>query len=339
MRLRVAIVVLVASCGKKADPPAPSAPAPAPAAAAPAVKSEAWSCEALPFAASTPVPEASGAAWLTIGGKRRLVVVSDSGNHGAYGLIDPDTGATVEQGTLPLNHSTDDLEGLTTRRDHLIGITSPGWILEWKRVEGGFELVDGPYPLGPVDLPPNAVHGGIGDQPPTGAGLVCDGTRTNCGRNFEGVCLAPTGGPLDPLLATGFAASKADGHLYSLRGFDAHHAGHDLSIHPDHDDHDATGAAITAYRAIKVAEPGHLADCAFDSTGALYVANNLFGLSTVSRIDNWRDPEHATIVPIGSLGGGFPEGLAVDGDVFYRFSDTGGGPSLIGKFRCTRSTR
>lgn len=320
---RVVILVLVASCGKKADAPAPAPPVVTKPAAAPAVIGETWNCEALPFAASTPVPEASGAAWMTIEGKRRLVVVSDSGNRGAYGLIDPETGATVEQGTLPLNHSTDDLEGLTTRGDRLVGITSPGWILEWKRSKTGFELVDGPYPLGPVDLPPNAVHAGIGDRPPAGSGMVCDGTRTNCGRNYEGICLQPL--PTDgknPLLAVGVAAAKADGTVYALTGF---HEGHDL--------------AVSHERSIKVAAPGQLADCAYDASGALYVANNLFGLSTVSRIDNWLDPQRATITPIGSLGGGFPEGLAVDGDVFYRFSDTGGAPSLMGKFRCTRSAR
>ncbi|CAN5357670.1 hypothetical protein BH11MYX1_BH11MYX1_16510 [soil metagenome] len=339
MRLRVAIVLLVASCGKKAaaPTPAPALAKPAPA-APPAAMPEQWTCEPLPFAASTPVPEASGAAWMTIDGTRRLVVVSDSGNHGAYGLIDPDTGATVEQGTLPLNRSTDDIEGLTIRGDRLIGITSPGWILEWRRGKGHFELADGPSPLGPVDLPPNAVHGGLGDRPPNGSGMVCDGTRTNCGRNYEGICLAPIDGPTNPLLPTGFAAAKADGHLYSLQSSNLD-TGHELSIHPDRDDHDATGAVVSAYRAIKAAEPGQLADCAYDASGALYVANNLFGLSTVSRIDNWRDPAHATITPIGSLGAGFPEGLAVDGDVFYRFSDTGGSPSLMGKFRCARSAR
>lgn len=277
---------------------------------------EQWTCEALPFAASTPVPEVSGAAWLMIDGTQRLVVVGDSGNHGAYGLIDPTTGATVEQGALPLNHSTDDLEGLATRGDHLIGITSPGWILEWKRIKGGFELVAGPSPLGPIDLPPNSVHGGIGDRPPSGSGMVCDGTRTNCGRNYEGICLAGE---------TGFVAAKADGQLYALHG---------------------DPFAVTHANAIAVASPGQLADCAFDrqrgsgdASGPLYVANNLFGLSTVSRIDNWGDPQHATITPIGSLGGGFPEALAVDGDVFYRFSDAGGAPSLMGKFRCARSDR
>src|ERR1044071_5661247 len=69
-------------------------------------------CAPLAFAASTPVPEASAAAWLAIDGKPALLVVSDSGNAGAYGLIDPDTGATTETGKLPLSDDvSDDIEG------------------------------------------------------------------------------------------------------------------------------------------------------------------------------------------------------------------------------------
>jgi len=134
--------------------------------------------------------------------------------------------------------------------------------------------------------------------------MVCDGTKANCGRNYEGLCLTPHGG---------YAASKADGHLYPLTG--------DTELHVER-----TGA-------IKVAEPGHLADCAYDEHGTLFVGNNLFGLSTVSRVDADK------ITPIASLGMGFPEVLAVRGDTFYRMSDTGGSPSLMGKFRCKPSAR
>jgi hypothetical protein len=290
---RVAFALLACCDAPKVEPPAPIVKAILGSAAVTA-------CEPLPFAESTPVPEASGAAFLTIDGALRLVVASDSGNHGAYGLLDPDTGATVEQGTLPLNGSTDDIEGLAVRGGHLFGITSPGWILEWQRVAHGFELVAGPTALGPVDLGP---RGGLGDKPPPGDGMVCDGTRSNCGRNYEGICLTET---------AGYAASKADGHLYPLTGTPLH---------------------VERTGAIAVAEPGHLADCAYDETGALYTGNNLFGLSTVSRIENGKP------VPIAALGTGFPEVVAVRGDVVYRMSDMGGSPSLLGKFRCKRSAR
>jgi DNA-binding beta-propeller fold protein YncE len=83
---------------------------------------------------------------------------------------------------------------------------------------------------------------------------------------------------------------------------------------------------------IAVADPGHLADCTYDN-GTLYVGNNLFGLSTVSRVVDGK------VVPIASIGVGFPEVLAVRGDVFYRMSDTGGAPSLMSKFRCSPTAR
>ncbi|HET9988145.1 MAG TPA: hypothetical protein VFQ65_06490, partial [Kofleriaceae bacterium] len=295
---------LACGCNGKAD-----SPVPAPVVRAALGSAAVTACEPLPFAASTPVAEASGATWLTVDGALRLVVAADSGNHGEYGLIDPDTGATVERGKLPLNGSTDDIEGLATRGDHVFGITSPGWILEWKRVAGGFELVRGPTALGPVDLPPK---GGLGDKPPQGDGMVCDGTKPNCGRNYEGLCLTEH---------AGYAAAKADGHLYPIVG----------PVVGDSELH------VERAGAIAVAEPGHLADCAYDEHGTLYVGNNLFGLSTVSRVD--LDAGGAKVVPIASLGMGFPEVLAVRGDVVYRMSDTGGSPSLMGKFRCKPSAR
>jgi hypothetical protein len=289
-----ALVVL--GCGRSDAPPPPTPVPVAPVADAGRVSD----CEALPFEPTTPVPEASGAAWLTIDGALRLVVAGDSGNHGAYGLIDPDTGKTLEQGQLPLNGSTDDIEGLASRGDRLFGVTSPGWILEWKRSGNGFALVTGPNPLGPVDLPPK---GGMGDKPPKGNGMVCDGTRTNCGRNYEGLCLTEHGG---------YVASKADGHLYPVVGDDK--------------------LVVERAGAIAVADPGQLADCAYDA-GTLYVGNNLFGLSTVSRVVDGK------VLPIASIGVGFPEVLAVRGDVFYRMSDTGSTPSMMSKFRCSASAR
>ena len=43
--------------------------------------------------------------------------------------------------------------------------------------------------------------------------MVCGATATNCGRNYEGLCLAPAGAGG---ACVGFAASKADGHLYCV---------------------------------------------------------------------------------------------------------------------------
>lgn len=271
-------------------------------------------CTPVPFAASTPVPEASGAAWVTVDGEDRLLVISDSGHGGAYGLVDPDTGETVETGTLPLGAGAgDDLEGVATRGGRVHAITSAGWVRTWTRGDGGFELVDGPYPAGRVELPDT---GGLGDKPPAGEGMVCGARGVNCGRNYEGLCLrdgaAPDGAP-----CIGWAASKADGHLYCVRERDGK-------------------LAVSFAPRIRIARPGTLGDCAFGDDGALWVGANLFEMARVWQVRGWEHPEAATLTEVGSLGSGFPEALAVRGEHVYRMSDTGGAPSLMLKLRCQR---
>jgi hypothetical protein len=265
-------------------------------------------CSVLPFADSTPVPEVSGAAWLTVDGALGLVVISDSGNDGAYGIVDPESGATREQGKLPLGRKGDDLEGISARGGKLYVLSSPGWIRVYERAGQGFTLADDPYPLGPVDLEDD----GNGNHPPSGNGMVCPAKRTNCGRNYEGLCLAPV-----PVTGTciGFAAAKADGHLYCI----VESAGR---LQVDHAD------------AIKIARPGVISDCAFADDGRLYVGTNLFDAGNIYRVTGWQDPAHAQVARIGPLLVGFPEALAVRGDVIYRMSDTGNAPSFMKKYRC-----
>ena len=296
MRSCVAIVAVVAACGKGAPP------APATGSAAPATGSAAaWTCEPETFEPSTPLPEASGAAWLD----GQLVAIGDSGQHGAYAIIDPATGKTVEQGKLPLGepaNASDDLEGLAAWNGQLYGIASAGWVRVWKRGAHGFDLVQGPYALGPIDLPNS---GGIGDKPPKGDGMVCPIIGTNCGRNYEGICLGGGGE------CAGYALSKADGHLYCLT-----RDGDQLVVHREH--------------AIEAGRPGVVADCSIDEAGGVWVGNNLFGTNDVRRVGG---PD------LGMLGAGFAEVLVVHGDTVFRMSDTGGAPSLMGKFRCAPSTR
>jgi hypothetical protein len=285
--------------------------------AVPAAAEGSGSCSELPFAASTPVPEASGAAWLELGGKPALLVVSDSGNKGAYAIIDAETGDTKEQGSLPLGKgASEDVEGLASRGDTFYGVTSSGWIREWKRDGAGFRLANDPYPLGPIDLPPKSASGG--NKPPEGDGMVCEGTSTNCGRNYEGLCLAPLdpSSAINPNVCIGFAASKADGHLYCVtQGEDGK-----LAVHHG--------------RSIAIDKPGVVADCAFSADRNLVVGNNLFGLSKVFHVADWVDPANAKVSEIGMFGPGFPETIAANGDLIYRLSDTGGTPSLMAKFRC-----
>ena len=349
-RVCAVVAIVAAACGKGREaspPPAASSGAPAGSAdragsADPADRAGSGAadragsagsgvhCAPLPFAASTPVPEASAAAWLAIAspgsagarstpegsaesidGKPALLVVADSGNAGAYGLVDPETGATTETGKLPLSDEvSDDLEGLSARGDRIYGLTSSGWILVWQRRGAGFVLVGAPYPLGPVDLPDTKNN----DRAPKGDGMVCGAHGVNCGRNYEGLCLAAA--PRSPD-CIGFAASRADGHVYCL----SEQAGR-LVVHHD--------------RAIAVARAGTLADCTFGDDGALWAGSNLFGLGRVYRVAAWDDPAHAQVELVAPLLVGNPEVLAVRGDVVYRMSDMDGAPSPMAKFRCTR---
>jgi hypothetical protein len=293
--VRIAPLLAVAACGRGSQPDTVASGSAAP----PPTESAELACAPEPFADSTPVPEASGAAWLTIDGKLVLVVAGDSGNDGAYGLVDPDDGKTLETGKLPLGDAGDDLEGLAARGGKLYGLISSGWMLVWERRGGAFALVDGPY--------------AIGDDSDT-----CGKTKSNCKRNFEGLCL-PAQGP-------GFAASKTDGALYPLVERDGRFAlSHDHPI------------AITGGG--RPPNGGALADCAFDDRDRLWAASNLFDLGHVYRVDGWRDPATAKVVQIGALGVGFPEVIAARGDVLYRMSDLGGAPSLMAKFRCSAKGR
>jgi hypothetical protein len=316
------LVLVLAACSAKQEPKREAPPAPAPTGSAgsagstvPAATEGAGdACSDLPFASTTPVPEASGGAWIDLGGRPSLLVVSDSGNHGAYAIVDGETGDTKEQGNLPLGTGAgEDLEGLAVRGDRFYGLSSAGWIREWKRDAAGFALVAGPYALGPVDMPPKSTSNAT--KPPAGNGMVCDGNTTNCGRNYEGLCLAPAESIRGAEACVGFAASKADGRLYCLTL-----EGGQLRAHHD--------------QAIAIDEPGRVADCAFSPEGKLVVGNNLFGLARVFLVEDWATPAQAKVTEIGKLGPGFPETIAAKGDVIYRLSDTGGAPSLMAKFRC-----
>ena len=293
MRSCVAIVVALGAC-KEREPARPAPAAPAIVAADAAAHQ---GCQQLPFAETTPVPEASAAAWLEIDGKLALVVVSDSGNHGMYGIVDPETGVTGEQGKLPLGGGGDDIEGLAIKDGKLYGLVSNGYMLVWQRKPGGFDLVDGPYPIG---------------QP---GDMVCKTKPGNCGKNYEGLALAP-----GSTACAGFACSKADGTLYCLT-----------------EQHGRLVADKS--RAIHVDKPDAVADCAFSDAKELWVGDNFIGLSQVFRVDGWQDPATAKVVPIEPLGVGFAEVIAVRGDVIYRMSDTGGAPSGMAKFRCAAIPR
>lgn len=275
-------------------------------AARPATSDDASKCPQQPFAESTPLAEASGAAWLTIDGVLSLVVVADSGHGGDYAVLDPETGATRELGKLPLGKDVpgnrdDDLEGLAARDDLLYGLTSDGWMRVWRRTGKDFSLVDGPYAIGRE-----------------AEGTQCAPDK-KCAIDYEGLALAPSP-PAGASACVGFACSKGDGHLYCLTEQDGRFA-------------------VDRGRRIAVTRAGVLADCAFSDRGTLWAGNNMFGLNEVFRIDGWVDPATAKAVSVNAFGVGFPEVIAARGDVIYRMSDTGGAPSLMAKFRCSAIPR
>jgi hypothetical protein len=283
--------VVVAACSSRRE----SAPVRQEITDAPAKKE---ACTRQPFADDVPVPEASGAVVTAIDGKPAVVIVGDSGTRGAYAIVDPDTGAEIETGHLPLGSgASDDLEGLAVRGDRIAAITSSGWIREWTRAGGAFELAAGPYPVAA-----------------DGSELVCAPNGVNCGKNYEGLCTDPTATEG----CVGYAASKADGKLYCLTL--------------------AGGKLAGDARAIDVAPRETLTGCDIAPDGTLWTGQNLFGGSRVHRVTDWRDPATAKVVEVGAFGVGFPEAIAVGpGNTLYRFSDLAdrAGPSAASKFGCT----
>jgi hypothetical protein len=225
--------------------------------------------------------------------------VGDSGTDGAFEALDAETGAVLASGHLPLDDgASDDLEGLSVLGDDVYAITSSGWMRRWRRVADDWELTlaDPAYPLGGDDL-------------------VCAGRGVNCGKNYEGLCLRHD--QVADGECAGFAAAKADGNLYCLV-------------------RDATGKLhLDGARHIQVAIREALTGCDFGDDGTLWAGTNLFGAGAVYRIRDWQTPAKATPVLVENLGSGFPEAMAVaPGGIVYRFSDTGGSPSLQDRYDC-----
>jgi hypothetical protein len=240
---------VVAACSQGAaspDPaPPPSAPPVPPAPPAPVIDApiaSLASCERIPFAGSIDVPEASGAAWLPDG---TIVVVSDSGNDGAYVTIDAHDGHVLRAGKLPLGARGDDLEGLAIADGVMWGITSSGWLRAWKPHGDGYQLHVPPYRIDPDD--------------------DCALESVNCGSNYEGLCLRPeVAASLDGCV--GYAASKATGDLVCLVV-------------------DDTGRYVAApERRIHVSNRAALADCYIGADATVWTGDNLFGRNAVRRI-------------------------------------------------------
>lgn len=300
--------------GEPASAPAPAQPsAPAPA-QAPA-SSPRPTCTRQEFAGALPLAEASGATYLPDPSTPVLLVVGDSGTRGAFLELDPETGAVLASGRLPLGRgASDDLEGITVIGDTIYGITSSGSMRHWRRHprrsgDARYELVAGPYPI---------AEPGTGDE-----GLVCASARDiNCGRNYEGLCLrdAP-----DPAAAcAGFAVSKADGKLYCLtlqpNGRVLAHAEDPIAVGPPET---LTGCDFV---------PGAAAGSAED---VVWVGSNFFAFNRVFTVAGWQTPASARVAQVGMLGNGFCEAMALaPGGAVYRFSDTANARSLADRYHC-----
>lgn len=284
-------------------------------------------CTPQPFAESVDLAEASGAAPMKFDGKPALLVIGDSGNHGDYAIIDADTGKLLEKGKLPLGATSDDVEALAAADGVIYGITSAGWVYRWQEgpkatATARFTLVGEPYAIGAVDSAWRK-HGGLGDKPPPGEAMACVADGTNCGRNYEGLCLQPdlkAAAGKSGNQCVGLAIGKADGNAYCVT----------LS----------KGKLVAQRdRRFAVAKPGALADCAFDDQNRAVIGSNLFDALAVYTVKDWAVTDQASAAPtitrrIG-VGIGFAEVLATGpGGVLYRMSDASGAPSLMAKFRC-----
>lgn len=289
-------------------------------------------CQSEPFVGSIAVPEASGAAVVALGTSQALVVVSDSGNQGAYAAVDVNSGALLHTGKLPLGPTSDDVEGLSVLDGDLWGVTSAGWLYRWRALStgDGFRLVQAPTAMGAVDEAIPA-DGGLGDTPPRPEwGLVCNAQGVNCGRNYEGLCLDPAAqavtshsvggaGRRASADCVGLVVAKAEAALYCVV-------------------RDGAGLAIDGARKFALSFPGALADCAIDANGRAWVGSNSYRFGEVYVVSGWQQlpatPSVTTLDDVSTTG--FAEVLAHGpARIVYRMADNGRpGPSEVAAFRC-----
>ena len=276
----------IAGCGTRSDPTGPvtdpnvaeeQQPDPEPE------PEPSSGCEALAFVETIDVAEASGAELIDAG----LMVVSDSGNDGDYVIVDPDTGAIRERGKLPLAEAAEDFEGLARRGDGVVALTSAGWVHEYRRLAGGFELSRPPYPID------------------TGS-WHCEASETNCGPNWEGLCLGEV--EIQGHRCDGFAVAKRDGTLVCVVGDDR------LRLAPEIQ--------------VDVAPRRTLAGCAI-SAGRIWAVTNLLGANAILEVE-----ADGAVTPRLSMAPGSTEAVAASGETVYRVSDTSNHPSIAGRYRC-----
>ena len=234
------------------------------------------------------VPEASSAAEVVLRpGARELLVVSDSGNDGAALAWSIPKGPARAL-RLPLDAAaSDDIEGIAWANERLYTLTSSGAVRRFAPdSRGGLARDQDAYAVG-------------------AAPYICPRlTDSNCGKNYEGLCLRKPGTSKP---CAGYAASKAESALYCL----VFH-GERLAIDPDRPP-------------LRVPlSPNTVSDCAFGAAGGpgeetLLVATNIFNLSKVYALDEETSTLHRVDAPMTPN----TEGVAVDRDgALYVLGDT-----------------
>ena len=260
------------------------------------------------FPASFALPEASAAAEVELTpGVREILVVSDSGNHGAALAWRLPSGP-VRSLTLPLDAAaSDDIEGMAWLRDRarpgdrqgaLYTLTSSGAVRRFvPDGHGGLRRDQDAYAIG-------------------GAPWACgDLGAVNCGKNYEGLCLRPRSAPGR---CAGYAASKRASQLVCLD-----FAGDRLAVDTVHRPIALDLAAPFG------AHDGVLSDCAFGADpgpaqATLLITTNVYGGSSTYVVNE------STGAPLSlDMGGTMSnEAVAVDRDgALYQFLDDNGAAS------------
>lgn len=253
------------------------------------------------------VPEASGAAEVELRrGTKEILVLSDSGRHGAA-MAWSASGGTRGL-TLPVDDAaSDDFEGLAwVAPGRLYTLTSSGAVRTYVPDGSGGVRADGPtYAIGPSPLACSDLH------------------AINCGKNYEGLCLRAPG---TPGRCAGYAASKRESALYCVDRDASGRLSIDTGKPPMHLDL----ARITS-------REGVLSDCAFGAEGGpaqnvLLVTTNVFGGSSTYVVDE----ATGRLTPLDLVTTPSNEAIAVDHEgAFYAFMDDNGDKSIAVRFTCT----
>jgi hypothetical protein len=313
------LVVALVACGREVRKPVPTA---APIATTTATATTTTTATMTATTTTTPkiackrddsfpspwnVPEASGAAEVELRrGTKEILVVSDSGRHGAAMAWSASGGTRAL--TLAVDPSaSDDFEGMAwVAPGRLYTLTSSGAVRTYVPDGSGGLRADGPtYPIGSPPLSCSDLH------------------VVNCGKNYEGLCLRPAGAAGK---CAGYAASKQETALYCVN----RDASGRLSI-------DAATPALHLDLARFTTREGVLSDCAFGAEGGpaqnvLLVTTNVFGGSSTYVVDEATG--RATSLDLVTTPTN--EAIAVDHDgAFYAFMDDNGEKSLALRFTCS----